>query len=308
MFIIVTVVCFKDHKLTTPSQIVPEQLVYREKYIKRSEALQLIILDNIYAQSGSERIIFQGDTALRWIYGGMRFSEDLDFVSHLSIQDIESILSKAVKKIQIACIAHFGSGQLERQKKRSRKQAAKYFFIYRPDAQRERIAVRVEFEKLQTGHQPDYETFILRDLPTVSSMVAEGSLIMPYSSSIILAETPEEILSDKIRALYEKKYLKGRDIYDIWWLVSSLRVVPKWEIVQEKLMMYEISFTAAREADFFLKDKSAQTITAAMQADLPRFIPQNILTKYQEDDFSEFMITLKKVTSDLLNQGMEDYF
>jgi len=49
--------------------------------------------------------------------------------------------------------------------------------------------------------------------------------------------------------LSERKYLKGGDIYDIWWLVSHLRVVPKWKIVQEKLMMYEISFTAAREAD-----------------------------------------------------------
>lgn len=288
--------------------IISEQLVYRETYIKKSEALQLIILDNIYAQSGSERIVFQGGTALRWIYGGMRFSEDLDFVSHLSIQDIEKFLYKATKKIQNACIAQFGAGQLECQKKRSRKQAGKYFFIYRPDAQRERIAVRVEFEKLKTGLGPDYKTFIFRDLPSVSSLVAQGDLMMLYSSSIILAETLEEILSDKIRALYERKYLKGRDIYDIWWLVNHLRVKPKWDAMRKKLMMYETPFIPARKSDFFLKDKFTPAITASMKADLPRFIPQNVLSKYQEDNFIEFIAALRKVTSDLLDQGMKEYF
>jgi len=55
----------------------------QKKEVKKSEALQLILLDNLYAQSGSEHIIFQGGTALRWVYSGMRFSEDLDFVTHL---------------------------------------------------------------------------------------------------------------------------------------------------------------------------------------------------------------------------------
>ena len=201
--------------------------MYRESHIKKSEAFQLLILDSIYAQSGSESMIFQGGTALRWMYGGMRFSEDLDFVSQLSIENIEKFITKATKKIQNACLAQFGAGQLELQKKRSRKQAAKYFFIFRPVAHRERIAVRVEFEKLKTGIEPDSKTFILRDLPLVSNLVVLGNLIMPYSSSIIMVETPEEILSDKIRALYERKYLKGRDFYDIWWLVNHMRVKSK---------------------------------------------------------------------------------
>lgn len=68
--------------------------MYREKYVRRSEQLQLLLLDNLYSQSGSEKIIFQGGTALRWVYGGTRFSEDLDFVTHLKRMRIESILAK----------------------------------------------------------------------------------------------------------------------------------------------------------------------------------------------------------------------
>ena len=67
--------------------------MYNEKKIKKSELLQLILLDNLYAQSGSDRIIFQGGTALRWVYGGMRFSEDLDFVTDLLKENVEKILA-----------------------------------------------------------------------------------------------------------------------------------------------------------------------------------------------------------------------
>lgn len=78
-----------------------------------------------------------------------------------------------------------------------------------------------------------FERFILRDLPLVTGLLTAGELIMPYASSIILAETPEEILSDKIRALYERKYLKGRDIYDIWWINNQLKVETVWATIQK---------------------------------------------------------------------------
>ena len=281
--------------------------MYNEKRIKKSELLQLILLDNLYAQSGSESIIFQGGTALRWVYGGMRFSEDLDFATDLLEKDVENILARTFQKTKMACIAQFGIGELEYKRKHGRKQAIKVFFIYRPQNQRERIAVKLEFEFLAPGHKPQFRKFILRDLPSVAGLVAGGKLIIPYSSSIILAETPEEILSDKIRALYERKYLKGRDIYDIWWLKKQLNVTPKWGKVSEKLVMYQAPFVAARQAYYFQQKESASSITSAMKSDLPRFLPQNIIAMYQEEDFSDFITTLKEVTSDLLDQGMAEY-
>ena len=48
--------------------------MYNEKKIRKSELLQLILLDSLYAQSGTDRITFQGGTALRWDYNGMRFN------------------------------------------------------------------------------------------------------------------------------------------------------------------------------------------------------------------------------------------
>jgi len=281
--------------------------MYNEKRVKKSELLQLILLDNLYAQSGSESIIFQGGTALRWVYGGMRFSEDLDFVTDLSGKDVKNILAGTFQKTKMACIAQFGAGELEYKRKHGWEQAIKVFFLYRPQNQRERITVKLEFEFLAPGRKPQFRKFVLRDLPSVAGLVTIGKLIIPYSSSIILAETPEEILSDKIRALYERKYLKGRDIYDIRWLKKQLNVTPKWDKVSEKLVMYQAPFVAARQAYYFQQKESASSITSAMKSDLPRFLPQNIISMYQEEDFSDFIITLKEVTSDLLDQGMAEY-
>ena len=45
-----------------------------------------------------------------------------------------------------------------------------------------------------------------------------------------------------------------------------------------------------------------------MKTDLPSFIPREILSIYQDDDFSDFITLLEGVTSDLLDQGMKTYF
>lgn len=77
-----------------------EPVMYNEKRIKKSELFQLILLNNLYAQSGSENIIFQGGTALRWVHGGMIFSEDLDFVTDLPEKDMKNILPRHFKKLK----------------------------------------------------------------------------------------------------------------------------------------------------------------------------------------------------------------
>ncbi len=268
----------------------------------------MILLDNLYAQSGSDRIIFQGGTALRWVYSGMRFSEDLDFVTDLHREDVENILAGTFQKTQMACIAQFGPGKSELKRKHGRKEAIRMFFIYRPETQRERIAVKLEFEFLSPGRKPQFQKFVLRDLPSVAGLVTSGKLIIPYSSSIILSETPEEILSDKIRALYERKYLKGRDIYDIWWIKKQLKATTTWIKVREKLVMYQAPFVPARGAHYFQQRESTSSIIDALKIDLPRFLPQNIIAMYQETNFSDFIATLRKVISILLNQGMTEYF
>jgi predicted nucleotidyltransferase component of viral defense system len=282
--------------------------MYQEKRAKQSELLQLLLLDNLYAQSGSERIIFQGGTALRWVYGGTRFSEDLDFVTDLMSKDIERLLAKTYPQVLKACLAQFGRGSTEQQIKAARKSAHKTLFVFRPETQRERIAVRLEFEMLRQNQAPEFERFVLRDLPQVAGLMSGGQLLMPYTSSIVLAETDEEILSDKIRALFERKYLKGRDIFDIWWLVDRKGVKVGWPMVQRKLSMYQARFTPARRGDYFQTKEANAAMIDALESDLARFIPQNILSVYRKESFRSLIHAVEKVTRELWDEGMRQYF
>jgi predicted nucleotidyltransferase component of viral defense system len=280
---------------------------FNQRRVRQSELLQLLLLDTLYSLSGSHQTVFQGGTALRWIYGGSRFSEDLDFVTHLPSGRIESLLARTRSKTGPACTAQFGPGQLELQMKAGRKEALKALFVYRPIAQRERIAVRLEFERLSANEPPETARRILRDLPAVSALMTAGQLVLPYTSSIVVVETPGEILSDKIRALYERTYIKGRDIFDLWWLVSRLHVKPNWPMVQKKLLMYREEFKAARKPDYFQSPISRSEIRDALEADLPRFIPANVLAVYREEGFKSFIDTADRVTARLLKQGLGDF-
>jgi len=48
-------------------------------------------------------------------------------------------------------------------------------------------------------------------------------------------------------------------------------------------------------------------IVSAVKTDLPRFIPQNIYSVYEENNFNEFVGALKNIISSLLDQGMKEY-
>lgn len=54
---------------------------------------------------------------------------------------------------------------------------------------------------------------------------------------IIAAETPNEILADKIVALGARPFLKARDIWDIKFLLDR-RIKPDFELVGKKLVDY----------------------------------------------------------------------
>lgn len=280
--------------------------MYSEKLVRNAEILQVHLLDSLYAASGSEALYFQGGTALRWMYGGMRFSEDLDFVTALSAEQINAVLKKTYARAANACIAQFGPGSAEQAPKNTRAEAVKVLYTFRPQARGERIAIKLEFEMLKPDRAPQTRRFILRDLPPVAGMLASGKLIMPYSSSIAMVQTAEELLSDKVRALFERQYLKGRDIYDIWWLTERLQVAPSWELTRAKLDMYCSAFAPVRPADFFQQESSQKEVVEAIVSDLPRFIPKDIYEVYRTDRFKPLTDAIQKLTAALQAQGMDN--
>jgi predicted nucleotidyltransferase component of viral defense system len=238
------------------------------------------------------------------VHNGQRYSEDFDFVTPMARSGIERLLRKTASVALNSCIAQFGPGRPEFQIKPGRKTAFKAFFIFRPETQRERIAVKLEFESLKKDRQPEMQRHVFQDLPQGSGLISGGQLILPYASSLILAETLEEILSDKIRALFERRFIKGRDIYDIAWLVHQRGVKPDWERTRNKLCMYRMPFVPARPAGHFLTRAAANEVRAAIETDLPRFLPAAIYREHQNNRFRQLLEALRQLTLELKDQGM----
>lgn len=279
---------------------------YSEKEIKYSEIMQLIILHMLYSLKESKDVFFQGGTAIRWCWNGARFSEDLDFVSPLDKKRIGYLIERISEPVKKNIIAHFGIGDFEvREKKTTRSTSYVSFFQFSPLKERKKISVKVEFEILKEDFSPETEKMILSILPFVRHLITVGEFRIPSPNSIILVETMEEILSDKIRALLERDYLKGRDFYDIWFLTSlGVRCLP--DLFKRKTIMYKAPFILKREMEFFLNPgfNEKKEIIEAIKQDLSRFLSPREMSMFENNRFNDFFNALRVVFVPLKESGI----
>ncbi|MGC8746897.1 MAG: nucleotidyl transferase AbiEii/AbiGii toxin family protein [Candidatus Saccharicenans sp.] len=63
------------------------------------EYLQILFLKYLYRQRESQKIYFKGGTALRFLYGSFRFSEDLDFTSMLFAKKLEQLINQSLQAL-----------------------------------------------------------------------------------------------------------------------------------------------------------------------------------------------------------------
>jgi hypothetical protein len=115
---------------------------------------------------------------------------------------------------------------------------------------------------------------------------------VPRPNAVLLTETLPEILSEKIRALLERRYLKGRDIFDLWYLRTVLNAAADKEMIERKFRMYAWPFQAARNLDFFA-DPSPEVrkeLKTAIREDLFRFLPPEILAVHQAEGYASFLL------------------
>jgi predicted nucleotidyltransferase component of viral defense system len=243
---------------------------------------------------------------LRWIYGGQRASEDLDFVSAMPPSELRKLLNHALPQTRHLALSQFGVGGFEEKPRQAASGCFRTFILFSPNSQRERINVRIEVEEIQSHRLPAQRKIPMMDCPQVFHVMKEGVLTLPFSSSILIVETPEEILTDKLRALYERPYLKGRDLYDLWFLRSMLGVQIRLEQLDEKLQSYVRPFRLARRAAFFLKKESKKELLEALRTDLRRFLPSSVYEVLETSTFAPIFQSIEEILSPLIKEGLED--
>jgi hypothetical protein len=211
-----------------------------------------------------------------------------------------------LKVVEREMVPHFGPGALTMSDKSTRTDTLKLFMDYRPAASREKISVKLEFEGIRKESRPETKNHILSALPAVSYLIASGDFRVPRPNAVLVVETLPEILSDKIRALLERRYLKGRDVFDLWYLRTSLNAAADREMIERKFRMYAWPFQAARSLDFFadLSPEVREELKTAIREDLYRFLPPEVLAVHQAEGYASFLAVLQSLFTGLQKMGV----
>jgi len=174
------------------------------------EYLQALILQSLQRSGAMVPLAFLGGTALRFLYNSLRYSEDLDF--SLEGDPGAYDFRKYLDDIQRDLEAQGYSVSL----KISDQKVVHNAFVRFPGLlfelglsphQDEALAVKVEV-----------------DTRPPQGAVVETTLVRRQVLLNIQHHDRASLLAGKLHALLQRPYLKGRDLYDLFWYLSA----PDW--------------------------------------------------------------------------------
>lgn len=236
------------------------------------ELLHYDILFSLDKAGLLDDLTFQGGTSLRLCYGASRFSEDLDFAggkdfSVEKVQGIKNCIEKyigerygldvfvkgpkevkelpdyadiKVDKWQVRITTSPGRKDLPKQK-------IKLEIVNIPAYSREPRAVRQNYEFLPDG----------------------------YEDTLIMTETLDEILADKIISLPScQRYIRNRDIWDLRWLKQHGTIINK-DYVLAKIKDYKVDDYPKKLNDMINRLDEIVHGKDFMD-EMSRFIPMNV--------------------------------
>jgi len=224
------------------------------------EELQRLILRYLSERGFFVYGVFQGGTAIRLVYGGTRFSEDLDFVlrpgrtiAGLSLAELlEGLPSFIRREVPFA------------DRSSLREQKAEAMFA--------RYRCRVELESPVGG------LVINLEFSGVPSRSPRPHVMHSDTVDVaIVVEDESEILVDKLVALALRPYVKGRDIWDTWFLAHERHVAaPEAAEVVAKAADYETTLVELTSRIRHSKTRIETIGLGALDAEMKRFLPARL--------------------------------
>lgn len=194
----------------------PQKLrIFKENILK--EYLQYLILNIVFSTEYSNKLVFLGGTAIRIIHNSTRFSEDLDFDNTgLSKTDFGKISEIIRKQLELEGY----NVEIENIFK-----GAFHCYIKFPGLlfqnelsghEQEKILIQLDAEPQKYNYRP--EKYLLNKFG-----------IFRYINTIPL----NLLLSQKICACFTRKRAKGRDFFDVVYLMG--KTTPDYKFLEEHL-------------------------------------------------------------------------
>lgn len=194
----------------------PENLRPFKKNLLR-EYLQYKILEIIFDSPFANKLSFLGGTALRIVYDNSRFSEDLDFDNF------------DLKESEFFILTKFLQGELEKQgflvEMRNVYKGVFRCYIKLPKILFENSLSNMEAEKIVIQVDTAAHNFFYEP---------ENKILNKFDVFTQIKTTPLDILlSQKIYAIFNRKRPKGRDFFDVVFLLGKIR--PNYKYLDEKI-------------------------------------------------------------------------
>ena len=219
------------------------------------EYLQYKILQIIFDSAFSSKLIFLGGTALRIVHQNSRFSEDIDFDNlNLTEKDFNKITEIVKKSLE------YEGYQVEI--KNVHKGAYRCYlriphllFDYKLSNHfEEKLLIQLDTQAQGFDYQP------MRYLLNKFDVLTE-----------VLVTPPATLLAQKIYTAYHRPRPKGRDFYDILFLLG--RTTPDYKYLTQKIAIKD-----AEELKTFFKIKNPELDFKALAKDVAPFLfnPQDV--------------------------------
>jgi predicted nucleotidyltransferase component of viral defense system len=168
------------------------------------EYIQYKILDIIFKSNFGEKLSFLGGTAIKICYKGRRFSEDLDFDNfNLTEKEFEEMSVKIQRELSLE------GYEVEI---RNVFKGAFRCYIKIPN---------ILFENMISPYNDEKLMIQIDTMPHDFIFTPETILLQKFDVFRNIKATPMDIiLSQKIAAILERKRTKGRDFYDLVYLMG----------------------------------------------------------------------------------------
>jgi predicted nucleotidyltransferase component of viral defense system len=181
------------------------------------EHYQIYLLDLVFNSSWGNLLVFKGGTALKLVYGSMRFSEDLDFSlsDEVDYSDFKNTVERIEKIIPEARVKDIHD---------------KRFTLYA------RIMFDVDFQPVPIGIKIEINKNPRNIDPSI------GLIHSPFNNLEIIGriDTLESILKDKIRIIEHQERREPRDLFDAWYISQKLNrpfiIIEEYKYSQKELM------------------------------------------------------------------------
>jgi predicted nucleotidyltransferase component of viral defense system len=248
------------------------------------EYLQAFILRSLHESNAFDSLSFVGGTALRFLHGLPRFSEDLDFsLEQPKGYALQSWLGKIKRDLT------FANFQVEVPPANDRK-TVHTAWVRTSELLKEAGLAAVPQQKLSIKLEIDTKPPAGATLET--TLVNRQFLATPPGSIVVNRQLMfalrhhdlPSLFAGKIHAMSTRDYLKGRDWYDLVWFrtLRTPRIEPNYVLLQNALHQTGANWQAERWAGE-LRVKLDALDLKALKADITPFLERQadaaLLTK-----------------------------